>query len=83
MSARKAARRSCWRRVAISIALKIREIAENHGIPIVEDKPLARSLYENVEIDKLIPPQFYKAVAEIIFFLHTRKCTKYNGGTKN
>ncbi len=51
------------------IALKIREAAEQHGIPIFEDKSLARSLYESVEVDKLIPPEFYKAVAEIIFFL--------------
>jgi flagellar biosynthetic protein FlhB len=55
------------------IALKIREVAEQHGIPLVEDKPLARSLYENVEVDQLIPPQFYKAVAEIIYYLHLRK----------
>jgi flagellar biosynthetic protein FlhB len=65
------------------VALQIREIAENHGIPIIEDKPLARSLYDSVEVDKLIPPQFYKAVAEIIFFLHTRKTHKYTGGTKS
>jgi flagellar biosynthetic protein FlhB len=55
------------------IALKIREMAEKHGIPIVEDKPLARSLYEAVDVDKLIPPQFYKAVAEIIYYLHFRR----------
>jgi flagellar biosynthetic protein FlhB len=55
------------------LALKIREIAEQHGIPLIEDKPLARSLYENVEVDQLIPPQFYKAVAEIIYYLHLRK----------
>ena len=65
------------------LALKIREIAENNGIPIIEDKPLARSLYDSVEVDKLIPPQFYKAVAEIIFYLQTRKSRKYTGGTKN
>lgn len=55
------------------LALKIREIAEAHGIPVIEDKPLARSLYEGVEVGKLIPPQFYKAVAEIIYYLHLRK----------
>lgn len=65
------------------VALKIREIAENHDIPIIEDKPLARSLYDSVEVDKLIPPQFYKAVAEIIFFLHTRKTRKYPGEAKS
>ena len=51
------------------IALKIREIATEHSIPIIEDKLLARSLYKAVEVDKMIPPEFYKAVAEVVFFL--------------
>lgn len=51
------------------VALKIREIAESNGIPVIEDKPLARALYDSVEVDHLIPPQFYKAVAEIILHL--------------
>jgi flagellar biosynthetic protein FlhB len=54
------------------IALKIREIAEQHDVPIVIDKPLARALYDGVEIDQVIPPDFYRAVAEIIYFLHSR-----------
>lgn len=54
------------------IALKIRQIAEEHGVPVVEDKLLARSLYDSVEVDKMIPPEFYKAVAEIILFLMVR-----------
>jgi flagellar biosynthetic protein FlhB len=65
------------------VALKIREIGEEHGIPIVEDKPLARSLYDSVEVDQLIPPQFYKAVAEIIYYLHIRKMPKSQLRTKN
>ncbi|HJU33308.1 MAG TPA: flagellar biosynthesis protein FlhB [Hyphomicrobiaceae bacterium] len=55
------------------IALKIREIAEAHGIPVIEDKPLARSLYKAVEVDKMIPPEFYKAVAEIVFYVLSRQ----------
>ena len=51
------------------IALKIRFIAEHNGIPIYEDKALARSLYDKVEVDRMIPPEFYKAVAGIILFL--------------
>jgi flagellar biosynthesis protein FlhB len=51
------------------IALKIREIAESHEIPVVEDKALARSLYDAVTLDRPIPPEFYKAIAEIILFL--------------
>jgi flagellar biosynthetic protein FlhB len=54
------------------LALKIREVAESHDIPVIEDKLLARSLYQAVEVDKLIPPEFYKAVAEIILFLMVR-----------
>jgi flagellar biosynthetic protein FlhB len=55
------------------IALKIREIAAEHGIPIIEDKALARSLYKAVEVDKMIPPEFYKAVAQIVFFVLGRQ----------
>lgn len=55
------------------IALKIREVAAAHGIPVVEDKALARSLYKAVEVDKMIPPEFYKAVAEIVFYLLGRQ----------
>jgi flagellar biosynthesis protein FlhB len=55
------------------IALKIREIAEEHGIPVIEDKALARSLYKAVEVDKMIPAEFYKAVAEIVFYVLGRQ----------
>ena len=58
------------------IALKIREIAEEHEIPVVEDKPLARSLYDSVEVDRMIPPEFYKALAEIIHYLQSRNLAK-------
>jgi flagellar biosynthesis protein FlhB len=54
------------------IALKIREIAESHQIPVIEDKALARSMYDHVEVSQLIPPEFYKAVAELIHFLQAR-----------
>jgi flagellar biosynthetic protein FlhB len=54
------------------VALKIRSIAEQHGIPVVEDKLLARSLYDKVEVDQLIPPEFYKAVANVILYLMQR-----------
>lgn len=51
------------------LALRIRQVAEEHNIPIVEDKALARSMYDNVEIDRMIPPEFYRAVAELVHFL--------------
>jgi flagellar biosynthetic protein FlhB len=54
------------------VALRIRKIAEEHEIPVVEDKLLARSLYDKVEVDQLIPPEFYKAVANVILYLMSR-----------
>lgn len=58
------------------IALKIRETAERHSIPVVEDKALARSMYDAVEVDQPIPPQFYKAVAELIHYLYARSAAR-------
>ncbi|HEU4804827.1 MAG TPA: flagellar biosynthesis protein FlhB [Nitrobacter sp.] len=52
-----------------NIALKIREIAREHDIPIVENVPLARALYATVEIDDEIPAEHYHAVAEIIGYV--------------
>jgi flagellar biosynthetic protein FlhB len=51
------------------IALKIREIAEENKVTIVENPPLARALYATVEIDEQIPPEYYKAVAEVISYV--------------
>lgn len=48
------------------LAMKIREIANENKIPIIENAPVARSLYDSVEIDQQIPPEYYKVVAEII-----------------
>ena len=54
------------------IALKIREIAKYHNIPIIENKTLARTLYDATQVDQVIPPEFYKAVAEIIIYLDAK-----------
>ncbi len=51
------------------IALAIRALAEEHGVTVVENPPLARALHQAVEIDHPIPPEHYKAVAEIISFV--------------
>jgi flagellar biosynthetic protein FlhB len=51
------------------IALRIREIAEQHDIPVIEDKALARSMVDSVAVDQLIPPEFYQAVAAVIHVL--------------
>jgi flagellar biosynthesis protein FlhB len=52
-----------------NIALKIREIAGKHDIPVVENVPLARALYATVEIDEEIPVEHYHAVAEVIGYV--------------
>lgn len=55
------------------VALKIREIGKEHDIPRVENKPLARALYDTVEIDEEIPVKYYKAVADIISYVYKIK----------
>ena len=52
------------------IALRIRQIALTNGIPIVERPPLARALYKQVRVGEEIPPDFYKAVAEILAYVY-------------
>ncbi len=52
------------------IALKIREIASKHDIPIVEDRILARVLYSTVEIDSDVPPKLYQAVAKVLSYVY-------------
>jgi flagellar biosynthetic protein FlhB len=59
----------CVAKGADMIALKIREVAREHDIPIVENVPLARALYATVEIDDEIPVEHYHAVAEIIGYV--------------
>ena len=53
-----------------NIAMRIREIAKEHNIPLVENPPLAQALYATVDIDKEIPTEHYKAVAEIISYVY-------------
>jgi flagellar biosynthetic protein FlhB len=55
------------------IALKIRQIAEEHNVPVIEDRPLARSLYDAVKVDAQIPSEFYRAIAELIHFIQQKK----------
>ena len=55
------------------LALKIKETAKEHGIPIEENKPLARMLYYNVEIGTAIPPELYQVVAEILAAIYKSK----------
>jgi len=55
------------------IALKIKEIAKEEDVPIVENPTLARTLYKSVEIGESIPQEFYQAVAEILAFVYSLK----------
>ena len=56
-------------RASTRIALKIREVAAKHNIPIVENPPLARTLHATVEVEQEIPAEHYRAVAEVIGYV--------------
>lgn len=59
------------------VALKIRELARQHGVAVVEDPPLARTLYQTVEIGDLVPPELYQAVAEVLAFVYRLRRKAY------
>ncbi|MBU6296828.1 MAG: flagellar biosynthesis protein FlhB [Alphaproteobacteria bacterium] len=52
-----------------ALALRIREVAKEHEVPVVENPPLARALYATVEVDEAVPPEHYKAVAQVIGYV--------------
>lgn len=58
------------------VAFRIRDVAEEHDIPIVENPPLARALYASVDLDQEIPYEHYKAVAEVIGYVYRLKGKK-------
>lgn len=58
------------------IAKKIIEIAKEHGIPVIENPPVARALFRLVELNREIPPELYKAVAEILLFVYNLRKNK-------
>ncbi len=55
-----------------AVALKIRELAEGADVPVVENPPLARALYYAVEVDRSIPEDFYRAVAQVLYFVYSK-----------
>ena len=55
------------------VALRIKEIAKENKVEIVENKPLARALYAKVEIDQPIPEELYQAVAEVLAYVYSLK----------
>jgi flagellar biosynthetic protein FlhB len=59
-----------------AVAQRIREVATEAGVPVIENPPLARGLYAAVEIDQEITPEFYKAVAELIGYIYRLKRQK-------
>lgn len=52
------------------LALRIRQVATHHQVPIIENPPLAQALYKSVDVGQEIPPQLYRAVAEILAYLY-------------
>jgi flagellar biosynthetic protein FlhB len=52
------------------LALRIKELAQKHDVPLVENKPLAQTLYKTVEVGEYIPASLYKAVAEILAYVY-------------
>jgi flagellar biosynthetic protein FlhB len=61
-----------------AIALKIREVAAEHDVPIIENPPLARALHATVEVDEVIPVEHFKAVAQVIGYV-----MRLNGKLRN
>jgi len=52
------------------LALRIRQRALESQVPLIENPPLARTLYKSVDVGQEIPPQLYRAIAEILAYLH-------------
>ena len=63
----------CLAKGADDIAFRIRELAKEHNVPIVENPPLARALYASVDVDEVIPTEHFKAVAQVIGFVMRTK----------
>lgn len=60
------------------VALRIRDLAEQHRVPVVQNAPLARALHKTVEIDEDVPAEHYKAVAEVIgYVMKLRRSTRH------
>ena len=66
----------CMAKGMDDIALKIREIAAEHNIPIIENPPLARTLFSVVDVDEVIPREHYEAVAKVIGFVMSAKALR-------
>ncbi len=65
------------------VAEKIKEVARKNGVPMVENKPLARTLWKTVEIGKEIPASLYKALAEVLAYVYRIKSREVQGGHRD
>lgn len=65
---------------ALRIAERIRELAAEHGVPVVEAPPLARALYRHAPIDREIPQALYAAVAELLAYVYQLRVSLSKGG---
>ena len=52
------------------LALRIVRVAEEHGVSVLENRPLARALYASCEVEREIPPELYGAVAEVLVYIY-------------
>jgi len=64
------------------LALRIRKIATDHGVPLVENPPLAQALYKSVEVGHEIPPALYRAVAEVLAYIYRLTNTRLSSTGK-
>jgi len=55
------------------VAENIKKLAREHDVPVIEDKPLARNLYNNVEIGESVPSDLYQAIAELLAYVYRLK----------
>lgn len=71
----------CVAKGADAVALRIREVAKENDVPIVENPPLARALFASVEVDEVIPGEHFKAVAEVVgFVMRLKKPSGWKAG---
>jgi flagellar biosynthetic protein FlhB len=64
------------------MAERIKDIAREAGVPIVENKPLAQALYQAVEVGQVIPLEFYKAVAQVLSYVYKLKGRRPGGRSR-
>ena len=63
------------------VAAAIREVAREHGVPVLSNPPLARALYHDVELGQMIPDRFFAAVAEVLAFVYRTSGRRVRRGT--